>query len=160
MLEKIRDMRGEIKILDIESLMPKNHLLRKIDKVINFDEIYEMTQKYYCEDNGRPCCDPVVVVKIALLQHLFGIRSLRQTIKEVETNIAYRWFLHYNLDTKIPHFTTISYAFATRFPAELFEEIFTWILERAIEKNLVDASAIFIDATHIKANANKKKHRK
>ena len=52
MLEKIRDMRGEIKIVDIESLMPKNHLLRKIDKVINFDEIYEMTEKYYCIDNG------------------------------------------------------------------------------------------------------------
>lgn len=54
----------------------------------------------------------------------------------------------------------MSYAFATRFPDELFSEIFSWILERAVEKRLVDASAIFIDATHIKANANKKKHRK
>lgn len=119
-----------------------------------------MTRQYYCENNGRPCCDPVIVVKIALLQHLFGIRSLRQTIKEVDTNIAYRWFLHFNLDTPIPHFATISYAFATRFPEELFENIFSWILEKAVEKKLVDASAIFIDATHIKANANKKKHRK
>lgn len=160
MLERNRDMRGEVKIVDIDSLMPKEHLLRKIDKVIDFDEIYSMTEKYYCEDNGRPCCDPVVVVKIAFLQHIFGIRSLRQTIKEVETNIAYRWFLHYNLDTEIPHFATISYAFATRFPDELFTEIFSWILERAVEKRLIDASAIFIDATHIKANANKKKHRK
>lgn len=160
MFEKSQDMRGEIKIFDIESLMPKEHLLRKIDKVINFEKIYEMTEKYYCEDNGRPCCDPVIVVKIAFLQHLFGIRSLRQTIKEVETNIAYRWFLHYNLDTKIPHFATISYAFATRFPNELFQEIFSWILERAVEKRMVDAKAIFIDATHIKANANKKKNRK
>jgi len=160
MLEKSRDMRGEIKITDIESLMPKEHLLRKIDKIMNFDEIYKMTEKYYCEDNGRPCCDPVVVVKIAFIQHLFGIRSMRQTIKEVETNIAYRWFLHYNLDTPIPHFATISYAFATRFPNQLFEDIFSWILESAVEKKLVDASAIFIDSTHIKANANKKKHRK
>lgn len=160
MLEKSRDMRGEVKIVDIESLMPKDHLLRKVDKVIDFNEIYAMTEKYYCEDNGRPCCDPVIVVKIAFLQHLFGIRSLRQTIKEVETNIAYRWFLHYNLDSKIPHFATISYAFATRFPTELFEEIFSWILEKAVERKLVDAKAIFIDATHIKASANKKKNRK
>ncbi|MEG2378326.1 MAG: transposase, partial [Clostridia bacterium] len=122
MFERTRDMRGEVKIVDIDSLMPKDHLLRKIDKVINFEEVYELTKKYYCEDNGRPCCDPVVVVKIAFLQHIFGIRSLRQTIKEVETNIAYRWFLHYNLDTEIPHFATISYAFATRFPDELFSE--------------------------------------
>ena len=85
MLEKSRDMRGEIKITDIESLMPKEHLLRKIDKIMNFDEIYKMTEKYCCENNGRPCCDPVVVVKIAFIQHIFGIRSLRQTIKEVET---------------------------------------------------------------------------
>lgn len=160
MFEKSPDMRGEIKIVDIESLMPKEHLLRKIDKVIDFNDIYEMTEKYYCEDNGRPCCDPVIVVKIAFLQHLFGIRSLRQTVKEVETNIAYRWFLHFNLDTPIPHFATISYAFATRFPDKVFEEIFSWILEKAVEKRMVDAKAIFIDATHIKANANKKKHRK
>ena len=160
MIEKSRDMRGEVMILDIESIMPKNHLLRKIDKVIDFSKIYEMTEKYYSEDNGRPSVDPVVVVKIAFLQHLFGIRSLRQTLKEVDTNIAYRWFLHYNLNEKVPHFSTISYAFAIRFPSELFEEIFSWILERAVEKRLVDASAIFIDATHIKANANKKKHRK
>lgn len=160
MFEKSPDLRGEIKIFDIESLMPKDHLLRKIDKVIDFNEIYKMTEKYYCDDNGRPCCDPVVVVKIAFLQHLFGIRSIRQTIKEVETNIAYRWFLHYNLDTKIPHFATVSYAFATRFPDELFGEIFAWVLDNAVQRKLVNASAIFIDATHIKANANKKKHRK
>lgn len=85
---------------------------------------------------------------------------MRQTVKEVETNIAYRWFLHFNLDTPIPHFATISYAFATRFPSEVFEEIFSWILEKAVERKLVDAKAIFIDATHIKANANKKKNRK
>ncbi len=119
-----------------------------------------MTEKYYCEDNGRPCCDPVTVVKIAFLQHLFGIRSLRQTIKEIEMNIAYRWFLHFNLETPIPHFATISYAFAKRFPDKLFEEIFSWIFEQAVEKRMVDAKAIFIDATHIKANAEKKKVRK
>lgn len=160
MINKSPDMRGEIKIVDIESLMPKEHILRKIDKVIDFSDIYKMTEKYYCDDNGRPCCDPVIVVKLAFVQHLFGIRSLRQTIREVETNIAYRWFLRFNLDTPIPHFATISYAFATRFPDELFEEIFSWILNKAVEKRLVDAGTIFIDATHIKANANKKKHRK
>lgn len=129
MIKESRDMRKEVKTINIDSLMPQNHLMRKIDKVIKFEKVYDITKKYSCEDSGRPCCDPVVVVKIALLQHIFGIRSLRQTIREVETNIAYRWFLHYNLDTPIPHFATISYAFASRFPNELFKEIFSLILE-------------------------------
>lgn len=160
MLYKSPDMRGEIKIIDIESLMPKNHILRKIDKIVDFNYIYQITEKYYCTNNGRPCCDPVILVKIALIQHIFGIRSLRQTIKEIETNIAYRWFLHFNLDTEVPHFATVSYAFATRFSNEVFQDIFSWILNIAVEKNIVDASAVFIDATHIKANANKKKYHK
>ena len=80
MFEKSSDMHREIKIFDIEILMPKEHLLRRIDRVIVFQDIYEMTKKYHCENNGRPCCDPVIVVKTALLQHLFGIRSLSQTI--------------------------------------------------------------------------------
>ena len=156
MFEKSSDMHREIKIFDIEILMPKEHLLRKIDRVIDFQDIYEIPEKYHCENSGRPCCAPVIVVKTALLQHLFGIRPLRQIIKEAETNIAYRRFLHFNSDTPIPHFSTIRYAFATRFPDKPFEEIFSRILEKAVEKRMVDAKAIFIDAAHIRANANKK----
>ena len=54
----------------------------------------------------------------------------------------------------------MSYAFATRFPSELFEEIFAWVLEAAVERKFVEAKRVFIDATHIKASANRKKHRK
>jgi transposase len=114
----------------------------------------------YCEDNGRPAVDPVVLVKMVLIQHLFGIKSLRQTVKEIDMNIAYRWFIGFDLTTPIPHFATVSYAFAQRFPSEIFESIFTWILEEAVAMGYVDARTIFIDATHIKANANKKKNRK
>lgn len=160
MLERVRDMRGHVKVMDIEGLMPRDHLLRKIDRVVCWDDIYGMVEHLYSEDNGRPAADPVVLVKMAFLQHVYGIRSMRQTVKEIEMNIAYRWFLHYDIDTPIPHFATVSYAFATRFPNELFEEIFAWILETAVERNLVEAQTIFIDATHIKANANKKKNRK
>lgn len=119
-----------------------------------------MVEHLYSEDSGRPAADPMVLVKMALLQHLYGIRSLRQTVMEINMNIAYRWFLHYDLDTKVPHFATVSYAFATRFPSELFEEIFAWVLEAAVERKFVEAKRVFIDATHIKASANRKKHRK
>ena len=160
MLERSEDLRYTTKFACLDSLVPEGHLVRKIEKVIDFGEIYEMVEHLYCEDNGRPAVDPVVLVKIVLLQHLYGIKSLRQTIKDIDMNIAYRWFIGYDIDTPMPHFATVSYAFASRFPSEVFAEIFAWILEAVVKKGFVKAEMIFIDATHIKANANRKKHRK
>jgi len=160
MLERIADERRETKIVCLEDLVPKDHLLRKIEKAVDFKDIYPMVAQYYCEDNGRPAVDPVVLVKIVLIWHLFGIRSLRQTLKEIPVNIAYRWFLGFGFETAIPHFATVSYAFATRFPSELSERIFAWILDAAVAKGYVKAEAVFFDGTHIKASANKNKKRK
>jgi len=160
MLERVEDKRYAVKFACLDSLVPETHLLRKIEKAIDFDAIYGMVEHLYCEDNGRPAADPVVLVKMVLLQHLYGIPSLRRTRDEVEMNIAYRWFIGYDIDTPVPHFATLSYAFATRFPSEVFEQIFSWILEAAVNKGLVKPQVIFIDATHVKANANKKKRRK
>lgn len=160
MLERMQDLRTDVKIVDMESLVPKDHLLRKVDKAVDFTRIYDMVEHLYCEDNGRPAADPVVLVKMAFIQHLYGLPSMRRTVAEVEMNMAYRWFLHFNIDTPVPHFATVSYAFATRFPSELFEEIFSWILEEAVKRGLVKAQTVFIDATQVKANANKNKRRK
>jgi len=160
MLERAKNLRNNMQVVDLEGMVPQDHLLRKIDKAVDFNYIYEMVEHLYCEDNGRPAVDPVVLVKMVLIQHLYGIKSLRQTVKEIDMNIAYRWFLGFDLTTRVPHFATLSYAFARRFPSEIFEEIFAWILEEAVKKGYVDARTIFIDATHIKANANKKKNRK
>ena len=160
MLEKHTDMRYNVKFACLDALVPTNHLLRKIENAVDFTKAYSMVEHLYCDDFGRPAVDPVVLIKVVLIQHLFGIKSLRQTVKEVDMNIAYRWFIGYDIDTTVPHFATISYAFATRFPSEIFENIFAWILEAAIEKGVVRAETIFIDATHIKANANRKKQRK
>ncbi|WP_139257354.1 transposase, partial [Desulforamulus aeronauticus] len=59
----------------IEELVPQNHLLRKIDKYIDFSFIREKVQPYYCSDNGRPSIDPVVLFKMILIGYLYGIRS-------------------------------------------------------------------------------------
>lgn len=155
-----RDARGEIIITDMEALVPAEHLLRKVERVMDYEWLYERLSPYYCHDNGRPGTDPVVLIKMVLIQHLFGIPSLRQTYREIEVNNAYRWFLGYNLLEKIPHFATVSYAFCKRFPPELAEEIFAHILNKAVNNRMVDPSVIFIDGTHIKASANKKKFQK
>ncbi|MDR2132676.1 MAG: transposase [Clostridiales Family XIII bacterium] len=121
-----------------------------------------MVEHLYCDDNGRPAADPVVLVKMVFIQHLFGIRSLRQTVKEIDMNIAYRWFLGYGIDTPLPHFATISHAFSTRFPSEVFERIFAWVLEEAMKRGFVNPATLFIDATQFKAScpANKNKKHK
>ena len=155
-----KDARREAVLTDIEGLVPKEHLLRKIEKVMDYDWLYERLDPYYCHDNGRPGTDPVVLIKMVLIQHLFGIPSLRQTYREIEVNMAYRWFLGYGLQEKIPHFATVSYAFCKRFPDELTTEIFEHILNKALNNRMVDPGTIFIDGTHIKASANKKKYQK
>lgn len=155
-----RDSRSDVVMVDIDALVPKDHLLRKIERVMDYDWLYERLSPYYCHDNGRNGTDPVVLVKMVLIQHLFGIPSLRQTRREILVNNAYRWFLGYSLLDEIPHFATVSYAFCKRFPPELATEIFEHILNKALNNRMVDPSVIFIDGTHIKASANKKKFQK
>ncbi len=83
MLERGKMDRHVIEIVGIDSLVPEEHLLRKIDKAVDFSRLYEMVEPLYCEDNGRPSVDPVVLFKMVLIQHLYGLPSLRRTAEEV-----------------------------------------------------------------------------
>ena len=160
MENKQQDNRRKAMVVDIDMLVPKNHLLRKVEKVMDYDWLHERLAPFYSKNVGRPSVDPVVLIKMVLIQHLFGISSLRQTYREIEVNVAYRWFLGCDLLDNIPHFATVSYAFCQRFPAELSMEIFDHILNKAINNRMVDPSMVFIDGTHMKASANKKKFQK
>lgn len=150
--------REQVEIISLDALVPKDHLVRKIDATIDFDFIYERVEDMYSDEVGRPSIDPVVLFKIVFIQYIFGIRSMRQTIKEIETNIAYRWFLGFGLSDKVPHFTTFGKNYARRFEgSKIFEHIFNQILKQAIESGCVKAEEVFIDGTHVKASANKNK---
>ncbi len=156
-----KEGRNQLELIALEDLVPEDHLVRKIEASLKFDFIYDLVEEYYCVNNGRPSIDPVVLIKIALIQYLFGIRSMRQTIKEIETNVAYRWFIGYGLTERIPHFSTFGKNYVRRFQdTNLFEEIFYHILDQAIDYGFVDPSTLFVDSSHVKANANKKKYRK
>ena len=152
------EQRQAIELLCTDMLVPRDHLLRKIDAAVDFTHIYDLVEELYCEDNGRPSIDPVVLFKLVLIQHLFGIRSLRQTMRDVEVNVAYRWFLGYTMSQPLPHFATISYAFRHRFTAEVIEGVFRWVLEEVARAGYLSPEVVFVDGTHIKANANLKKH--
>lgn len=121
-----KDSRKDIVMVDVDALVPPDHLLRKVERVMDYDWLYERLSPYYCADNGRPGTDPVVLIKMVLIQHLFGISSLRQTYRDIQVNVAYRWFLGYSLLEEIPHFATVSYAFCKRFSPELSEEFCTY----------------------------------
>ena len=160
MLERGKMDRHVIEIVGIDSLVPEEHLLRKIDKAVDFSRLYEMVEPLYCEDNGRPSVDPVVLFKMVLIQHLYGLPSLRRTAEEVSGSIYYRWFLGYTLQEETPHFSTVSYNFRHRFTEETVDHVFRWILEEVAQAGYLSPKAVFIDGTHIKANANTKKQMK
>ena len=154
MIEKNKSNREQIELICTEDFMPKDHLLRKIEAAVNFDKIYDIVEGLYCPDNGRPGIDPVVLFKMVLIQHIYGIPSLRRTAEEVSMNLAYRWFLGYALSESTPHFSTVSYNFRHRFSTETIDKVFEWILDEVSEAGYLNPEAVFIDGTHIKANAN------
>ena len=128
--KKDRMGQKEIKFVSLEDLVPEDHLLRKIDAAISFEFIYDEVKGMYSEaDWGNPGIDPVSLFKIVFVQYLFGIRSMRQTIREIEVNTAYRWFIGYDLFEKIPHFSTFGKNYSRRFAGtEIFERVFLHIL--------------------------------
>lgn len=153
--------RNDIEFAVLEELVPKDHLVRQVDAAIDLSFVYDIVRDTYCDDNGRPSVDPVVLVKIVLLQHLFGIPSMRQTIREIEVNTAYRWYIGYGLSEKIPHFSTYGKNYTRRFKeTDLADRIFDRIIEEAISHGFIHPVQVYIDATHVKASANKKKYTK
>ena len=149
MLVKNAENRGQLEFVSLENMVPQDHLLRKIDAAIDFKKIYEFVEDLYCEDNGRPSVDPVVLFKIVLIQHIYGIPSLRRTLEEVSMNLAYRWFIGYPLNEAVPHFSTVSYNFKHRFNHGTVEYVFRWVLKAAAEEGYLDTEAIFVDGTHM-----------
>lgn len=132
MLAKEQELRRNVvEILCLEDLVPPEHLLRQMDSAVDFAHLYDLVDALYSHDNGRPSIDPVVLFKIVLIQHLYGIPSLRRTMQEIGMNIAYRWFLGYTLNDEMPHFSTVSYNFKHRFTEETVERVFQWILYEA-----------------------------
>lgn len=92
-------------MIALDQLVPANNLVRKIESVLDFSFIYELVEDMYSEV-GHPSIDPVILIKLAFIQYTFGIRSMRKTIEEVDTNMAYRLFLGYGFHDKVPHFST------------------------------------------------------
>lgn len=153
-----RERQMRIEIVNLEDMVPEDHLLRKIDATIDFGFIADKARPLYSLDNGRPCIDPVILFKMLFIGYLFGVRSERRLTQEVAVNLAYRWFLGLSLSDPVPHHSTISQNRKRRFNGtDIFQEVFDEIVLQAVSKGLIDGEELFTDSTFLKANANKHK---
>lgn len=90
MLRERPPTQSALEFVCIDELVPQDHLLRKIDRVIDFSFLHELVQGYYCPNNSRPALDPTLMFKLLFIGYLYGIRSERQLIRDVQMNVAGR----------------------------------------------------------------------
>lgn len=155
---------AELEAVYIEQLVGPNHLLRKIQKHVDFSFIIDEVRHEYSPDKGRPSEDPIVLFKILLIGYLFGIRSERRLMDEVHHNVAYRWFLGLKLTDELPSVSCIwqnrkrrHWTDENHEETEHFRGIFNKIVRQAAQHGFVAGEELVTDGTLIKANANKKK---
>lgn len=155
-----RAKQGEMEFVILEQMIPENHLLRRIDRAIDFSFIHKLCESLYCLDNGRPAIDPELLFRMIFIGYLYGIKSERRLEEEVNYNLAYKWFCGLGVMEKAPDATTLSANRRRRFrDNNIAEQIFDEILRQAIEKGLVSGKVMYTDSTHVKAKANKHKKR-
>jgi len=153
-----KEIQSEIVFMDMNEMVPIESMFRKIDKYIDFTFIYEEVKEKYCENNGRPSIDPVVLFKLVFIQALDGIKSMRKTCEKIKVDAEYRWFLEIPFGKETPHFSTFSKNYERRFKGtDIFEKIFINIVKQAQEYGMLNEE-FFMDSTHRKANANKNKY--
>ncbi len=108
MLRKPEPEQTCLEMVTLDELVPKDHLLRKIDAAIEFSFIHDLVRDLYSLDNGRPALDPVMMFKALFVGYLFGVRTERQLVREIEVNVAYRWFLRLKLSEPVFDASTLS----------------------------------------------------
>ncbi len=138
--------------IDLEKMIPEDHLLRRIDRTIDFDFIYELTAPLYCEDNGRRSIDPVLFFRMQLISYLYGMKSDRELCREVHLNLAYRWFCRLSLHDEVPDHSSMT-RIRDRFGEATFTEIFERLIARWREEGHIRGRRIVADASLVKADA-------
>jgi transposase len=141
----------------LEKHIPPDHLLRSIDRFVEFSELRRELAGFY-SNIGRPSVDPELMIRMLLIGYCFGIRSERRLCEEVHLNLAYRWFCRLGLDGAVPDHSTFSKNRHGRFrESDLFRRLFETVLRRCIQERLVGGEGFAVDASLIKADANRQK---
>lgn len=142
-------------VLDLSELIPTNHLLRKIEASISFSFIYDLLAPFYPAVGG-PSVDPVSMFKMLLVGYLYGIKSERRLVQEIQLNIAYRWFCGFELADKIPDHSTFSKTRIRKWnESQLFSKAFIEIVRQCIEAGLVDGKEMAADGSYLPAQVSR-----
>ena len=141
----------------LERHVPADHLLRSIDRFVEFGELRRELAPFYSMI-GRPSIDPELMIRMLLVGYCFGIRSERRLCEEVHLNLAYRWFCRVGLDGDVPDHSTFSKNRHGRFrDSDLLRRVFETVLRRCLDEGLVGGESFAVDASLIKADANRQK---
>src|SRR5829696_351241 len=139
----------------LERHVPGDHLLRSIDRFVDLGDIREQLRPFY-SDTGRPSVDPELMIRMLIVGYCMGIRSERRLCEEVHLNLAYRWFCRLGLDGAVPDHSTFSKNRHGRFrESDLLRKLFESTVARCIAKGLVGGEGFAVDASMIKADANR-----
>lgn len=138
----------------IEGMLPRDHLLRRVDRLLDMGELREALAPHY-SSRGRPSIDPELLIRMALLGRIYAIRSERRLCEELRYNIAYRWFCRLPAGAAVPHHSTFSKNRHGRLRnAGVFRLLFETTVRRCIAKGLVSGKDAAIDASFIAADAS------
>jgi transposase len=138
----------------LEDQIPEDHLLRLIDRHIDFIFVREQLKDFY-SPTGRPSIDPEVLLRLLLIGYLYGITSERRLLEEVRMHLAYRWFTRLGFEKEIPDHSTFSKNRHGRFrQCGVFRKVFEEIVRRCLESGLVEGRNLAVDGTLVGANAS------
>lgn len=138
----------------MESFIPADHRLQKLNRVLDLSFVHEAVRDRYCQDNGRPSVDPEVILRLFILQAIEGIRSVRELLNEVQVNLAYRWFIGYDLSEALPDHSPLSRAL-DRFGDAVFDRLFAQSIIACQKSGLIKGQVLHLDATLIRADIQK-----
>ena len=154
MLEKRDREQGELTLVGpLRSFIPDDHILVRIDGVLDLSWLRDEVEDLYCLERGRPGIDPESALRLMLAGLIEGIIHDRALLRRAQTDIAIRWFAGYRLDEELPDHSTLS-RIRQRWGPEVFERVFEQSVAQCIEAKLVDASAVHVDATLVRADAS------
>src|SRR6202162_2433878 len=141
----------------LERHVPATHLLRSIDRFVDLSEVRSHLAPFY-SSTGRPSIDPDLLIRMLLVRYCYGIRSERRLCEELPLNLAYRWFCRLGLDGVVPDHSTFSKNRHGRFrDSDLLRKVFEATVRRCMTEGLVGGEGFAVDASMIKADANRQR---
>jgi transposase len=158
MMGQIKRNQGQLFYsFSLEEVVPDDHQVRKIAAVLDLTWMRAELAPYY-SSTGRPSIDPELMIRMLIVGYVFAIRSERLLCREVQVNLAYRWFCGLSIDGKIPDHSAFSRARNERFrDSGIFRRIFERVVEGCIAAGLVGGEGFAVDASLIAADANKQR---